>query len=149
MLFIDIEVIDYEIGKIKPTWWKEILDIFLKENESFSISCWKDEEYLIEKALTYGAYSENNDFGNNLIKIDGIVTKDMIRGINENHTPIAVDGIYLFCEFHSLLVGAKYNSAHYGGQVYLTNLSEEEEKQVDRILSDCDEYLKVDKILDR
>lgn len=143
MANLDIFLIDYEVVKENPSWWLEIIEIFLKPGLKFKASFEKEQNNILELLTAYG-----NDFKisdeKNLIRVEGIINKEIIRDFKASYKVKNSDGIDYYSPFISFEIGENYCSAHYGREVYLTNLSEVKLGDVLKVLNPLRESFKID-----
>ncbi len=52
MKCIGVQMIDRNISS---DWWKELIKLYVKENDKLQIRCWNEESDEIESALKYGS----------------------------------------------------------------------------------------------
>ena len=143
MANLDIFLIDYEIYKANLNWWLEIIEIFLKPGLKFRLSLEQEQQNILEKIYKY-----NNDFQINtekcLIIVEGIINKEMIGEFKASYEVVNGGDIDYYSPFISFEIGGHYSSAHYGSELYLTKLSEDEFKKIYKIINPLAQYLKVD-----
>lgn len=143
MANLDIFLIDYEVVKVNPNWWLEIIEIFLKPGLKFKASFEKEQNNILELLTAYG-----NDFKisdeKNPIRVEGITNKEMIRDFKASYKVKNSEDIDYYSPFISFEIGENYCSAHYGREVYLTNLSEVELGDVLKVLNPLRESFKID-----
>ena len=143
MTDLDIFLIDYEIVKVNPNWWLDILEIFLKPGLKFKASFEKEQNNILELLTAYG-----NDFKisdeKNPIRVEGITNKEMIRDFKASYKVKNSEDIDYYSPFISFEIGENYCSAHYGREVYLTSLSEVKLGDVLKVLNPLRESFKID-----
>ena len=143
MTDLDIFLIDYEIVKVNPNWWLDILEIFLKPGLRFKASFEKEQNNILELLTAYGNDLKISD-EKNLIRVEGITNKEMIMDFKASYKVKNIDDIDYYSPFISFEIGENYCSAHYGREVYLTNLSEVELGDVLKVLNPLRESFKID-----
>ena len=143
MTNLDIFLIDYEVVKVNPNWWLEIIEIFLKPGLKFKASFEKEQNNILELLTAYG-----NDFKisdeKNPIRVEGITNKEMISDFKAFYKVKNSDDIDYYSPFISFEIGENYCSAHYGREVYLTSLSEVKLGDVLKVLNPLRESFKID-----
>ena len=143
MVKLDIFLIDYEIVKANHKWWLDILEIFLKPGLRVKASIDRNQTDILEKLSTY-----YNDLKiakeKNQIYFEGILNREMIKDFKESYKVKNDDGMDYYSPFIRLEIGDNYCSAHYGREVYLTNLSEVELGDVLKVLNPLRESFKID-----
>lgn len=135
----DLFLIDYGINLVAPHWWKDIASIFLIPGRKFILSCWEDEKALIDHALTYGNLMEKSPEVWT-VEIEGRVTSALREEILQNQSIPSEDHYDHNCIYHGLRIEDAFCSAHYGTEIYLTDLDEETFLKVKAILSPIREY---------
>ena len=125
MANLDIFLIDYEIYKANLNWWLEIIEIFLKPGTKFKLSLEQEQNNILKKITAYGNELKISE-EKNLIRVEGIINKEMIRDFKAFYKVKNSDDIDYYSPFISFEIGENYCSAHYGREVYLANLSEVE-----------------------
>lgn len=143
MTNLDIFLIDYEVVKVNPNWWLDILEIFLKPGLKFKSGFEKDYTNIWEKLSAYGSDFKISD-EKNLIRVEGITNKEMIRDFKESYKVKNFDDIDYYSPFISFEIGENYCSAHYGRELYLTSLSEVKLGDVLKVLNPLRESFKID-----
>ena len=143
MVNLDIFLIDYEIVKANHNWWLDILEIFLKPGLKFKAGFEKDHTNIWEKLSAYGSDFKISD-EKNLIRVEGITNKEMIRDFKESYKVKNFDDIDYYSPFISFEIGENYCSAHYGRELYLTSLSEVKLGDVLKVLNPLRESFKID-----
>lgn len=143
MTNLDIFLIDYEIVKVNPKWWLEIIEIFLKPGLKFKASFEKEQNNILELLTAYRNDLKISD-EKNLIRVEGLTNKEMIRDFKASYKVKNSDDIDYYSPFISFEIGENYCSAHYGREVYLTNLSEVELGDVLKVLNPLRESFKID-----
>lgn len=143
MANLDIFLIDYEVVKSNPNWWLEIIEIFLKPGLKFKASFEKEQNNILELLTACGNDLKISD-EKNLIRVEGIINKEIIRDFKASYKVKNSDDIDYYSPFISFEIGENYCSAHYGREVYLTNLSEVELGDVLKVLNPLRESFKID-----
>ena len=115
---IFFEVLDYEIGKV---FWKEMLLLFLKKDETFEIRHWRDDESTVNKALSYGIISTEQSTEYE-ISVTGNLNENNVARFKEMKIPYNEEEI---TEFFTINIGKSFSSSHYGKEIYLSNISDE------------------------
>lgn len=82
---------------------------------------------------------------NHEVTFSGLVSTALIDHLNRNYKPELCHDIDFYCSFNVLETGEKFCSAHYGRELYLTNLTPEERGEVEQILQPLSQFLKIDR----
>lgn len=143
MTNLDIFLIDYEIYKANPNWWLEIIEIFLKPGLRFKASFEKEQNNILELLTAYGNDLKISD-ENNLLRVECITNKEMIRDFKAIYKVVNGGGIDHYSPFNGIEIGEDYSSAHHGSELYLSNLSDDELEKIYKIINSLDQYLKFD-----
>lgn len=132
---ISIELNDYNIGKVNPHWWGQIMSLFLKPGLEFEIRHWREENEVVEKAFAYGTVSEidSTDFE---VSIKGTLTNSTINKILNN--ALCLDNH--MTEFFTINVIGVVSSSHYGREIYIFNPSNEICNQIYTLLEPIKQY---------
>lgn len=118
---ISLQMIDRNTSS---AWWKKLVRHFVHVGDSFEIRCWKEEAAEIQQASVYGDLTEDN----HEISVKGIITealvmellseaptdKNIYNKMTKYFTINAEHGQFKFC------------SAHYGTEMYLMGVSDED-----------------------
>lgn len=118
---ISLQMIDRNTSS---DWWKKLVRYFVHVGDSFEIRCWKEEAAEIQQASVYGDLTEDN----HEISVKGIITealvmellseaptdKNIYNKMTKYFTINAEHGQFKFC------------SAHYGTEMYLMGVSDED-----------------------
>ncbi len=121
MSIISLQMIDHHISSF---WWKELVKYFVQVGDSLEIRCWREEVAEIQQASVYGESKEENYEAS----IKGIVCEELISELlSENPTD---KGIYnKMTKYFTINVEReqrKFCSAHYGTEMYLIGVSDED-----------------------
>lgn len=140
---LGFQVADHEITEVHPSWWSDLMRLFLKEGEPFEIRHWNEEPEVIEEALCYGAIDpdKSTEYETSIV---GKISRELIENLNI--------GEYYKCEVESqptkffTIQTEKISSEHYGNEIYLSEiLSDEERQKVERLLEPIRQYLSIDR----
>ncbi|BAK98066.1 hypothetical protein OBV_08680 [Oscillibacter valericigenes Sjm18-20] len=137
MYGMSIYLIDRSIHDIDTDWWKKITAKFLQPGDAFEIRCWKEEADAIEQALCYGSLNLEDSNQEYETSIKGALTKNMIHNILATPQPQDDE---MMTEFFTINVEPRFCSAHYGTELHLFHLSEQELADIKEILKhvwDC------------
>lgn len=101
--------------------------------DELEIRCWKGESSVIQAACRYGkAVEEHNE-----VSIRGKVTEDLLLELMDE-APAEKSGYHAMTKYFTINVKNElcdFCSAHYGTEMYLQNLSEEDVAFVEGIFS--------------
>ena len=118
---ISLQMID---RRISSDWWKKLVKYFVKVGDSLEIRCWKEESAEIQYASSYG--DPTND--NYEVSIKGVVSEQFISELlSENPTNKSI--YYKMTKYFTINVENehhKFCSAHYGSEIYLTDVSDDD-----------------------
>lgn len=131
MYGMSIYLIDRSIHDIDTDWWKKITAKFLNSSEDFEIRCWKAETDTIEHALRYGTLNLEDKNQAYETSIKGTLTKTMIQNILSAPKPQDDE---MMTEFFTINVEPRFCSAHYGTELHLFYLSEQDVAEIKEIL---------------
>ncbi len=118
---VSLQMIDRNISSV---WWKKLVRHFVRVGDSFEIRCWKEEAAEIQQASVYGELTEDDYEAS----VKGIITeallmellseaptdKNIYNKMTKYFTINAEHGQFKFC------------SAHYGTEMYLIGVSDED-----------------------
>lgn len=82
---------------------------------------------------------------NHEVTFSDLLNSEMIDHLNRNYKPEFCHDIDSCCSFNVLEIGEKFCSAHYGRELYLTNLTPDERGEVEQILQPLYQFLKIDR----
>jgi len=118
---ISLQMLD---RKISSLWWKEIVKHFIKVGDCLEIRCWKEETTEIQQASMYGNTTDDNYE----VSIKGVVTEQFISElISENPTDKSIyNKMTKYFTINVECKGRKLCSAHYGTEMYLIGVSDED-----------------------
>lgn len=128
------------IHNINISWWKKITARFLKSGKSFEIRCWKEETDIIDHALCYGTVNLEDSNKAYETSIKGTLTKTMIHDILSAPKPQDDE---MITEFFTINVEPRFCSAHYGAELHLFHLSEQEVAGIKEVLQPVRDYFSV------
>lgn len=118
---ISLQMIDHNTSSF---WWKELVKHFVQVGDELEIRCWKEEFVEIQQATSYGNPTEDNYE----VSIKGIVSKELISELlSENPTDKSVYN--KMTKYFTINVDhehCRFSSAHYGTEVYLIGVSDED-----------------------
>ncbi|MDI3508254.1 MAG: hypothetical protein PWP48_709 [Clostridiales bacterium] len=130
MKTIQVQMLDRNINS---DWWKKIIQYFAKQGDKFKIRCWNEEHEEIKKAQSYGRVSQNgSDFETS---IQGIVSDNMIKEILAMPEPQDKTIYNKMTDFFTFYVENKISSEHYGTELYLFNVSDDDIETFKKIMS--------------
>ncbi len=118
---ISLQMLDYHISSF---WWKELVKYFLQEGDSLEIRCWKEELDEIQKASLYG----NLTVENYEVSIKGVVSEQFILELlSDNPTDKSIyNKMTKYFTINVERGQRKFCSAHYGTELYLIGVSDED-----------------------
>lgn len=97
--------------------YKSIIKPYLLCSHKFEIRCFKDEEYAISQALSFGKIkNEESEFKTVIV---GDVSKEFIEFILNLPKPIQTDNTCnKMVPFFSIFLVSNFSSEHYGTELY-------------------------------
>ena len=116
---ISLQMID---RRISSDWWKKLVKYFVKVDDSLEIRCWKEESAEIQQASMYGNPIEDNYE----VSIKGVVSERFISELlSENPTDKSIyNKMTKYFTINVEREGVKFCSAHYGTELYLIGVSD-------------------------
>ena len=136
MKVISIELADSAACSADPCWWKRLMSLFLKPGHACEIRCWREEQEIAAKALSYGMRAEEacTRFE---VSIRGTLTHSVIHDILDANRPREADRM---TEFFTITVENVVSSEHYGKEIYVFDPTEEVRGQISAILTPIRQY---------
>ena len=122
MSFIQVQMVD---GFISSDWWKKVIKHFVRMNDKFEIRCWKDETNEINQASLYGSLLEDG----NEISIKGNVNQELLNELLYSPEPTDKNLYNKMTKYFTVNIAndlCELSSAHYGTELYIDNVSEED-----------------------
>ena len=118
---VSLQMID---RRISSDWWKKLVKYFVKVGDSLEIRCWKEESAEIQQASIYG--NPNDD--NYEVSIKGVVSEQfMSELLSENPTDKSIyNKMTKYFTINAEREGIKFCSAHYGTEIYLIGVSDDD-----------------------
>ena len=118
---VSLQMIDHHISL---DWWKKLIQYFVHEGDSVEIRCWREEVDEIQQASIYGLPTNENYE----VSIKGIVSEKLISELlSEN--PIDKSIYNKMTKYFTINVEherRKFCSAHYGTEIYLIGVSDDD-----------------------
>ena len=110
--------------RVSSDWWKKLVKYFVQVGDSLEIRCWKEEAAEIQKASIYG--NPIND--NYEVSIKGVASKQFILELlSEDPTDKSIyNKMTKYFTINVEHKGCKFCSAHYGTEIYLIGVSDED-----------------------
>lgn len=118
---ISLQMIDHHISSF---WWKKLVKYFVQVGDSLEIRCWREEVAEIQQASVYGEPLEDNYE----VSIKGIVCEELISELlSENPTDKSIyNKMTKYFTINVEREQRKFCSAHYGTEMYLMGVSDED-----------------------
>ncbi len=118
---IGLQMIDHHISS---DWWKRLVKYFVKVGDSLEIRCWKEESAEIQQASSYGNPTDDNYE----VSIKGAVSEQFISELlSENPTDKRIyNKMSKYFTIKAEREGFKFCSAHYGTEIYLIGVSDDD-----------------------
>ncbi len=118
---ISLQMID---NNISSAWWKELVKHFVQVGDNLEIRCWKEEAAEIQQASLYGDPT-GADYE---VSIKGIVSEEFISELlSENPTDKSIyNKMTKYFTINVRREQRKFCSAHYGTEMYLIGVSDDD-----------------------
>lgn len=118
---ISVQMIDRHIAS---DWWKKLIKNYIKVDDILEIRCWKEELAEIQQASVYGNPIDDNYE----VSIKGIVSEQFISELmSENPTDKSIyNKMTKYFTINVEREQFKFCSAHYGTEMYLIGVSDED-----------------------
>jgi len=118
---ISIQMID---NTVSSYWWKELVRHFVRAGNDFEIRCWKEETDEIQQASVYGIPEDDQ----NEVSVKGIVTEELLKELLSEE-PTDKSLYNKMTKYFTINVNygcLSFCSAHYGTEMYLEGVSDED-----------------------
>ena len=118
---ISLQMIDH---RISSDWWKKLVKYFVQIGDSLEIRCWKEEAAEIQQASAYGNPTDENYE----VAIKGVVSEQFILELL-SESPSDKSIYNKMTKYFTINVereGRKFCSAHYGTEIYLIGVSDDD-----------------------
>lgn len=118
---ISLQMIDRHISSV---WWKKLIQYFIQVGDNLEIRCWKEEDAEIQQASVYGKPTNENYE----VSIKGIVSEHFISELlSENPADKNIyNKMTKYFTINAEREGIKFCSAHYGTEIYLIGVSDDD-----------------------
>ena len=118
---ISVQMIDRHLAS---DWWKKLIKNYIKVDDILEIRCWKEELAEIQQASVYGNPIDDNYE----VSIKGIVSEQFISELmSENPTDKSIyNKMTKYFTINVEREQFKFCSAHYGTEMYLIGVSDED-----------------------
>ena len=118
---ISLQTIDRHISSV---WWKKLIQYFIQVGDNLEIRCWKEEDAEIQQASVYGKPTNENYE----VSIKGIVSEHFISELlSENPADKNIyNKMTKYFTINAEREGIKFCSAHYGTEIYLIGVSDDD-----------------------
>ncbi len=118
---ISLQMIDKNTSSV---WWKKLVSHFVRDGDRFEIRCWKEEAAEIQQASVYGELTEDNYE----VSVKGIITEALIMELlseapTDKNIYNKMTKYFTINAEHGQL---KFCSAHYGTEMYLIGVSDDD-----------------------
>jgi len=120
-------------NRISSFWWKELVKHFVQVGDALEIRCWKEEIDEIQQASIYGNPMEDHYE----ISVKGIVSKELLTELL-SESPTDKSMYNKMTKYFTINVEheqRKFCSAHYGTEMYLTGVSDNDIEFFKHIMS--------------
>lgn len=118
---ISVQMID---NTVSSSWWKNLVHHFVRTGDNLEIRCWKEETEEIKAASRYGKPKEKR----NEVSICGTVTDDLLLELSDGE-PTDKSIYNKMTKYFTINVKnelCNFCSAHYGTEMYIENLCEDD-----------------------
>ena len=130
MSIISLQMIDHHMTSF---WWKELVKYFVQVGDNLEIRCWREESAEIQQASLYGSPTEDHYE----ISVKGIVSEELITELlSDNPTDKSIYN--KMTKYFTINVDheqRKFCSAHYGTELYLISVSEDDITYFENIMN--------------
>ena len=126
MNYISVQMTD---NTVSSSWWKKLVRHFVKAGDELEIRCWKEEADEIRAASRYGKPTEDK----NEVSVRGIVTEEFLLELSDDEP--TDKSIYNKMTKYFTINVKNFCSAHYGTEIYIENLPEEDILFVEDVFS--------------
>ena len=130
MSIISLQMIDHHMTSF---WWKELVKYFVQVGDNLEIRCWREESAEIQQASLYGSPTEDHYE----ISLKGIVSEELITELlSDNPTDKSIYN--KMTKYFTINVDheqRKFCSAHYGTELYLISVSEDDITYFENIMN--------------
>ena len=111
-------------NRVSSKWWKKLIKYFVQTGDCLEIRCWKEELDEIKKASAYGEPSNENYE----VSVKGIVSEEFISELlSENPKDKSIyNKMTKYFTINAEHGQRKLCSAHYGTEMYLIGLSDDD-----------------------
>ncbi len=118
---ISLQMIDHNISSF---WWKELIKYFVQTGDRLEIRCWKEEVTEIQQASLYGNPTEEHYE----VSVKGVVNETLLSELlSENPTDKSIyNKMTKYFTINAECEQRKFCSAHYGTELYLTDVSDDD-----------------------
>ena len=118
---ISLQMIDHSVSSV---WWKALVHYFIQVGDSLEIRCWKEEIEEIQQASIYG----NPTADHYEMSVKGVVSERFLAElIAENPTDKSIyNKMTKYFTINTEHGKRKFCSAHYGTEIYLIGVSDDD-----------------------
>lgn len=131
---ISVQMIDHNVSSV---WWKELVKYFVRVGDKLEIRCWKEELSEIQQAAAYGDPAKDNYE----VSIKGTVSESLLSELlSENPTDKSIyNKMTKYFTVNAECGQRKFCSAHYGTEMYLLGLSDDDVAFFKHVMKDFTE----------
>ena len=130
MKTVTVQMID---NTVSSSWWKELVRHFVRPGDALEIRCWKEETEEIKAASRYGKPAEEHYE----VSIRGTATDELLLELLDGEP--ADKSIYnKMTRYFTINIkngSCDLCSAHYGTEIYIENLREDDVSFVEDVFS--------------
>lgn len=114
---LECELVTLDRGETDNAKWLAYITAALKDAKTFEIHCWNEESEWIELALRYGTLKDDDwQYGK---IITGDVTPEFVQMLLGQPKPTDTEIDNKMTPFFNVFLGDKFQSCHYGTELYL------------------------------
>lgn len=135
---IEMQMIDHSVSS---DWWKNLMRYFVRINDEVEIRCWKEETLEIQRASSYGI-PVNDGLE---VSIKGNVTAELLEELQVEN-PTDKDIYNKMTKFFTINVkndSYYFVSEHYGTEIYIFGLSNDDISVFQEIISPYINYFSI------
>lgn len=140
MSSISVDMID---NTVSSSWWKELVRHFVRVGDELEIRCWKEETEEIKAASRYGKPTAERTE----VSIRGTVTDELLRELMDEE-PTTRSFYHAMTKYFTINVKnelCNFCSEHYGTEIYIENLREDDVSFVEDVFSQWGDAFSVGK----
>lgn len=114
---VELEMVTLDRAEKDNGKWLSYITNALKDAKTFEIHCWNEETEWVEQALQYG-HLKDDDWRHGKI-ITGDVTPEFVQMLLSQPKPTDIEIENKMTPFFNVFLDDKFQSCHYGTELYL------------------------------